>query len=253
MDTWRWYDITHRDHDICNPIGSDRLDELIRLLDLPPRPRVLDIGAGKGELDIRLVERHGARVVAIDRSPYAVADLRRAAAARVPGADLEVLEMDAADHRPADASFDLAICLGATWIHGGLARTLVALSRATRPGGRIVVGHPHWRRPPAPEYLAESGLRLDDAGSIESNVTAGLAVGLHPWLVMASSEAEWDRYETLQWRAAERFLEAHPDDPDAAEVRARVDRERGEYLRWGRDTLGWGAYVFAKPAATQAG
>jgi SAM-dependent methyltransferase len=252
MDTWRWYDITHRDHEICNPISSDRLDELIRLLDLPPRLRVLDIGAGKGELAIRLVERHGARVVAIDRSPYAVADLRRAAAARVPGADLEVLEMDAADHHPADASFDLTICLGATWIHGGLARTLVALARATRPGGRIVVGHPHWRRPPAPEYLAESGLRLDDAGSVESNVTAGLAVGLHPWLVMASSEAEWDRYETLQWRAAERFLEAHPDDPDAAEVRARVDRERSEYLRWGRDTLGWGAYVFAKPAAPRS-
>ena len=155
--------------------------------------------------------------------------------------------MDAADHRAADGAFDITVCLGATWIHGGLARTLVALSRATRPGGRIVVGHPHWRRPPTPEYLAESGLRLDDAGSIEANVAAGLGVGLRPWLVMASSEAEWDRYETLQWRAVERFLAEHPEDPDAAEIRARIERQRSEYLRWGRDTLGWAVYVFARP------
>ncbi len=249
MDTWRWYDITHRDHEICNPLASERLDELIRLTEPGDRPHVLDIGAGKGELAIRLIERHGAHVLAIDRSPYAVGDMRRAAAARAQGADLEVLEMDAADHHPADDSYDITVCLGATWIHGGLARTLVALSRATRAGGRIVVGHPHWRRPPTPEYLAESGMRLDDAGSIETNVAAGLAVGLRPWLVMASSEAEWDRYETLQWRAVERFLAAHPDDPDAGEIRERMDRQRTEYLRWGRDTLGWAVYVFAKPRA----
>jgi SAM-dependent methyltransferase len=178
MDTWRWYDISHRDLQICNPLSSERVDELIRLLDPGTRPRVLDVGAGKGELDIRLVERHGARVVAIDRSPYAVADLRKSAAARIPGADLEVLEMDGADHHPPDDSYDLAICLGATWIHGGLARTLVALARATRAGGRIAVGHPHWRRPPAPEYLEHSGMRAEDWGSIETNVAAGLGVGL---------------------------------------------------------------------------
>ncbi len=247
MDIWRWYDISHRDHAICNPLSSERLDELIRLLDLPPRPRVLDIGAGKGELDLRLIERLGAHVVAIDRSPYAVADLRRGAMARGAGPNLEILEMDAADHRPAEASLDLTVCLGATWIHGGLARTLAALSAATRPGGRVVVGHPHWLHAPSTEYLAYSGMRLEDAGSIEGGVDAGLGVGLRPWLVMESSQAEWDRYETLTWRAVERFLGEHPDDPDAAELRERIDHERTEYLRWGRDALGWAVYVFAKP------
>lgn len=247
MDPWRWYDISHRDHAICNPLASTTLDELIGLLDLPPRPRVLDVGAGKGELDLRLIERHAARVVAIDRSPYAVADLRGAAAARVPPRSLEVLEMDAAEYAARPGAFDLTVCLGASWIFGGLAGTLEALARATRRGGLILVGEPYWRRDPAPDYLEWTGMHADEIGSHAANVATGVRLGLRPWLAFASSRADWDRYETLQWRAVERFLADHPDDADAAETRLRLDRNREEYLRWGRDTLGWSVYLFARP------
>ncbi|MBA2298034.1 MAG: hypothetical protein H0W14_08350 [Actinobacteria bacterium] len=50
---------------------------------------------------------------------------------------------------------------------------------------------------------------------------------------------DWDRYETLHWLAGEEWLHKHPDDPDAAEIRARIERHRERYLRWGRDLLGW--------------
>ena len=48
MDTWKFYAITHADHVVLNPTSPARLDELIGLLDLPPEPRVLDIGCGTG-------------------------------------------------------------------------------------------------------------------------------------------------------------------------------------------------------------
>jgi hypothetical protein len=35
MDRWRYFDITHRDHDIMNPMSSEKLDEMIGLLRLP--------------------------------------------------------------------------------------------------------------------------------------------------------------------------------------------------------------------------
>jgi hypothetical protein len=62
-----------------------------------------------------------------------------------------------------------------------------------------------------------------------------------------SSDDDWDRYETLQWRAAARYADSHPDDRDVPELLTRVEKSRREYLNWGRDTLSWALYLFATP------
>lgn len=43
------------------------------------------------------------------------------------------------------------MCLGASFVFGGLAGTLDALEPAVHPGGHAVVGEPYWRRWPLPE------------------------------------------------------------------------------------------------------
>jgi len=256
MDTWKFYDITHRDHVVCNPTSVAKLDELIGLLDPPAGPRVLDIACGKGEVLLRLAERYGSgpggggfQGVGVDISPFHIAELRAAAAQRIPDADLELLEMGGADYRAEPGSFDLAVCLGASWIFGGHAGTLRALRDTTRPGGQVLVGEPFWRTEPDPAYLASSGLRREEFGTHAGNVVAGVAEGLVPLLALVSNGDEWDRYEALQWRAAGRYAAAHPDDPDVPELLARVERSRHEYLTWGRETLGWALYLFARPPA----
>ncbi len=253
MDTWKFFDVTHRDHVICNPMSLARIDELISLLDLPSRPRVLDVASGKGEFLLRLAERYGGPAgagfsgVAIDISPYVVAELRRGAGARAPGASIEILEQDASAYQPAAASFDLGCCIGASWIYGGHAGTLSALAAAVRPGGQVLVGEPFWRRDPDEGYLTEAGLRRDEFGTHAENVATGERAGLVPLLALVSSGEEWDRYETLQWRATARWVASHPEDPDIPELVERVAQARHAYLTWGRDTLGWALYLFARP------
>jgi SAM-dependent methyltransferase len=259
MDRWTYFAITHADHVVLNPTSPSRLDELIGLLDLPSEPRVLDIGCGTGELLVRLAERHAQRNgstlsdfhgVGVDASPAFLGRARATLAARVPGADIELLEMDGAAYPAAPEAFDLACCLGASWIFGGHRGTLEALARATRRGGLVLAGEPFWQAEPGAEYLASSGMGRDDFGSHAGNVATGESLGLTPLLALVSSGQEWDWYETLQWRAAARHAEQHPDDPDLPELLERVAHARHEYLAWGRATLGWALYLFGKPAAT---
>jgi len=77
MDLWKFFDITHREHVVCNPISIEKLEELIALLSLRPGARVLDIASGKSEFLVRLAERYGIEGVGVDLSPYCIADARR--------------------------------------------------------------------------------------------------------------------------------------------------------------------------------
>jgi hypothetical protein len=65
------------------------------------------------------------------------------------------------------------------------------------------------------------------------------AAGLVPSVLIDSSQDDWDRYETLHWLAAEEWLTKHSGDPDAEEIRTRIEQDRERYLRWQRDLLGW--------------
>jgi SAM-dependent methyltransferase len=255
VESWKFFDITHRDHAVFNPTNPRRLDELVGLLDLPASPQILDIACGKGELLLRTVERYGGRDgagvtgAAIDLSPYFVRDVRAALAARAPAAGMEVHEMDGADYRAEPASFDLAMCLGASWTFGGHLGTLRFLAAAAKPGGQVLVGEPSWMREPDPAYLESARFRRDEFATHQGNVEIGVGEGLEPLLAWVSSGEDWDRYETLQWRAAARYAATHPDDADVPDLLDRVARARHEYLAWGRDTLGWALYLFRRPGA----
>jgi hypothetical protein len=72
------------------------------------------------------------------------------------------------------------------------------------------------------------------------------AAGLAVETLIASSEDDWDRYETLHWRALEEWLAANPDDPDAPEIRHRYEHDRDDYLRRNRDLLGWAIFAARK-------
>ena len=54
----------------------------------------------------------------------------------------------------------------------------------------------------------------------------------------------------FSWRmtaAVEHWLSEHPDDADAASVRQRSAFMRASYVAYGRDTLGFGLYLFRAP------
>lgn len=246
MDTWKFYAITHREHRLMNPMSEEKLQALIELLRLRPGSGVVDVGCGKGEFLVRLAQAYDIVGTGVDLSPYCVADARRIHEQRVPTARLTFVEADGASIVTQSEQFDLATCLGASWVFGGYKETLKALFAKLVDGGWLLVGEPFWRTEPAAEYLRASNLERDSFGSHADNVAAGEDLGLHLAYATVSESSDWDRYEGLQWYAAQQYATENPEDPDLPELMDRVAKQRAGFLRWGRDTLGWAMYLFRR-------
>ena len=155
------------------------------------------------------------------------------------GVTFELGDAATATHEP--ESYDAALCLGASFVYGSLADTVDALAPAVRPGGHVVVGEPYWRRLPLPEDYEDRTRAVDDARGDRPDLRD---VGLPVVSVIASSEDDWDRYETLHWQAVERWLAENADDRGRAPRSGRATSARsGTYLRHERDYLGWAIFV----------
>ena len=247
MDRWKYFDITHKMHLICNPMDKEKFYKLCGLLPLGRGSRVLDIACGKGEFLVRLAELHGASGIGVDLSPYCIRDCERKKQERVPEADLVFVEMDGADYTPEeDEKYHLASCIGASWVYGGYHGTLQALQEMTTPGGWVVVGEPFWKREPSDYYLGSQNMKKEDYGSHVGNLRMGEELGNRCVYTLVSDEDDWDHYETLQWLAAEKYVAENPDDPDNEELLSKVLDGKDAYLREGRNTQGWAIYVFKK-------
>ena len=246
MDRWKYFAITHHDHEILNPLSREKLSEFIGLLDLPRGVRVLDIGCGKGAALLEIVERCGGRGVGVDASPQFLDNARRTCARHGFTDRIDFLLQDGLTYSGPPESFDLAMCMGASWIFGGFRKTLRALAGFVKPGGLVVSGEPFAYH--SPEVLALAGRQLPEHAqtSHAGNVAIGVDEGLVPLYTMVSSHDDWDRYQGLQWRAAERYALEHPDDPDLPEVLQKTRAQRDLYLRSEREELGWALYLFRK-------
>ena len=247
MDRWKFFDIAHREHVFCNPMSVEKFEELIALLRLELNDRVLEIAPGKGEFIIRLAEQYHIDGIGVDLSPYFVSDAKEKQQQRMPNARLRFVEMDGADYEPKPReSFNLVACIGASWIFGGHRGTLKALKEMASPGGWVIVGEPYWRREPTAEYLDIIGESRSAYGAHYENMKVGQELGLTLVYTLVSNQDDWDRYEGLQWYAADKWARENPDDPDVEAVLKRIGENRENYLRWGRETFGWAIYLFKK-------
>lgn len=243
MDMWLYYDVTHRDHTFCNPISAPRVDELGRVLGLGPKTRVLDIACGMGEMLVRWHEQHGISGIGVDLSTAYVEYARQRIAERVPDADLEIVEMDAKEYA-SDERFDVALCIGASWIWDGYEGTIQALRDFVKPGGLVVSGEPFWLAEPCDEYLEAEGITREQFHTEWRCLEIARKHGLSLLWMAGSSLEEWDNYELSQPAAVERFARENPDHPELAEIRAQRERADEIYLRWGRRTMGFANWVF---------
>ena len=234
--TW-WYAVVEAEHEIQNPTSAEKIRLLGERLGLGPESHVLDIASGRGGPALVLGREFDCRLTCVERSPEFVAAARERVAAAGLADRIELVEADAATFEL--DRYDAALCLGATFVYGGLVPTLERLSAAAP---LVAVGEPYWRTwPPPPEAAqdAQPVVAQEEFLPLRETVERAESTGVQVVYLIASSEDDWDRYDSLHWQTLDRWLAANAQHPQAAEFRARGADYRERYLRWQRDALGW--------------
>ena len=237
-----YYAVAERDHAIQDPTSPEKIRELGSLLRLGPESRVLDVACGKAGPALVLAAEFGCRILGVERAEEFVAAGRERIAKAGLTDRIEIVEGDASAYPLEDESWDAALCLGASFVYHDLDGTLAALAPAVRRGGFVAVGEPYWREWPLPPTV-------DDEGwvTLPATVAKFEAAGLAPVGIIAASVDDWDRYESLHWRAIEEWLAENRDDPEAAGIRERHEKNRDDYLAIHRRQLGWAIFAALKP------
>ncbi|MEV7099715.1 methyltransferase domain-containing protein [Amycolatopsis sp. NPDC051045] len=244
MDLPRSFTIRESSHRIHNPLTSRKLAVLGEALNPAPGARVLDLACGSGELLCTWARDHRITGTGVDISTLFLAAARaRAIELKVAG-QVSFTHGDASNH-VADEPVDIGSCVGATWIGGGVAGTVELLRRSLRPGGVMLIGEPYWRREPPDQATVEGchATSEDDFLFLPELLEQFGELGCDVVEMVLADQDSWDRYVAAQWLNTRRWLDAHPDDELAEQMRAELTAAPVRHARYQREYLGWGVFA----------
>ena len=215
-----WHELVEKDHVIQNPTSAEKIRLVGEYLRLGPGDRVLDIACGKAGPAIVLAQAFGCRIHGIEvRAAFADEGRARIAAAGLEGlVDIEVADASKADL----GSYDVALCIGAAFVWGDIGDAARALAPLAP---RIAIGEP---------FARAIGTEVEGCVDLPATVARFESAGIQLTGMVAASQDDWDRYESLHWRAAVE----HGGDHVLATHREHVARH---FVR--REDLGWAIFT----------
>lgn len=244
MDIPRIFNISESAHRIHNPFTPDKLATLGAALRLASGARVLDLGSGSGEMLCTWARDHGIIGLGVDMSQLFSAQAKLRAQELGVAGRVEFIHGDAAGY-VAGEKVDLAACVGATWIGGGVAGAIALLAQSLRAGGIILIGEPYWRQSPPTEEIAQGcqAHAISDYLLLPELLASFGELGYDVVEMVLADQDGWDRYEAAKWLTLRRWLAANPDDELAKEVRAQLTSEPTRYATYTREYMGWGVFA----------
>jgi SAM-dependent methyltransferase len=236
--------IRESSHRIHNPFTSEKLAALGHALRLSPGTSMLDLACGSGEMLCTWARDHGLTGTGVDISSVFIGAARARAAELDVANRVNFIHGDAAGYiatKPAD----VASCIGATWIGGGVAGTVDLLRQSLGPGGMMLIGEPYWRRVPTDQATVAgcAGVGAEDWLPLPELIESFGQLGCDVVEMVLADQDSWDRYIAAQWLNIRRWLDANPHDELADEMRAELASSRTRHVRYRREYLGWGVFA----------
>jgi SAM-dependent methyltransferase len=244
MNIPRIFNITESAHRIHNPFTPEKFATLGAALRLKKGDRILDLGSGSGEMLCTWARDYGVIGTGVDMSEL-FSEQAKLRAVELGVADkVKFIHGDAAGY-VSDEKVDVAACVGAAWIGGGVAGTIELLARSLRAGGIILIGEPYWRQLPPTKDVAKECLAtsISDFLILPELLASFGRLGYDVVEMVLANQDGWDRYEAAKWLTMRRWLEANPGDELAKEVRAKLTSEPERHAAYTREYLGWGVFA----------
>jgi SAM-dependent methyltransferase len=228
------FEALHHLHKICNPMRPEDLSMVIDRLGPTDRTHAIDVACGHGDLLLKMAQRAAISGVGVDLSPWVLLRARdRAEQAQLLGSlEWWLGDGKAVPHQP---SWDVATCLGASWIWHGFEGTARALTARLRPGGRLAIGDLRLRDAADRDRLPAAGLQEMAAVATRDEQTATLTgLDLEVISEMVAPDEAWEQYHQTVVQSAASYAVEHPN-ADFRELAATwmedFQRDR-EYLTW---------------------
>ena len=244
MDIPRIFTIRESSHRIHNPFTPVKLAILGQALSLTPGAVALDLASGSGEMLCTWARDPGISGTGVDLSTVFTRQARSRATELGVTDRVTFIHGEAAGY-VADEPVDLAACVGATWIGGGVAGTVDLLRRSLRAGGVMLIGEPYWRQEP-PDRDTVEGCDVTDKEefrALPELIEQFGALGCDVVEMVLADQDSWDRYQAAQWLNLRSWLDRNADDDMAGEVRAELATGPARYARYTREYLGWGVFA----------
>ncbi len=204
---------------------------------LPPRPAILDVGCGGGAQTLALAALTPGTILAVDRYPPFVEEVRERAAARGLSDRVTAVVGDMKALGLPPASFDLVWCEGAIFVLG-FETGLRTFGPLLRDPGVVVLTEATWLQPveqvpsDVRAFWTEAYPAITD---VEGNLALARRAGFAPLAHFTLPEEGWAAYVDPLEAHMNEVLAANPGDPDAEEAARRERREFAmfrEHLRW---------------------
>lgn len=186
----------HKDLDLLAP-GDDTLtrEAFHRILPLPDKPKILDIGCGTGRSTFVLAEAcPGAKILAVDTHQPFLDKL--AVGAKERGLDIATrcLSMDALEGEVDEESVDLIWSEGAAYIMG-FEEALKSWRGLLKEDGAMVVSELCWLTDDPPEDVQEFWAKeYPNMASVEETVDRASKAGFRVFDKIVLPEGAWESY-----------------------------------------------------------
>jgi len=239
MDYFDLISISTRNTAIMNPTTPEKVVRAGEMARLTAGEQVIEFGCGYATVLALWGERFGISGRGIDIREYACEraeeTLRRAGLSE----RIAISCADLGEETP-DREYDLAACVGSSHIWGGFSAALSAMAEWLAPAGRIVIGERYWAKESVPPSFSREWSEVLTEYEIFSEAREA---GFEVRGVFRASPEDWDTYESSNWGGLLEWLEEHPKDPEAGEVREYLHRIQDEYAGYGREYMGFALYV----------
>lgn len=224
---------------VKSPATPLKLVTLGKIVGLSPGSRVIDFGCGQGEALALWAQYFGITGVGIDIFQVHCERAVNRLAEHGLTKQIEIVCMNAAEYLFEERSYDVASCIGASFIWADFRGAILRMRDAIHAEGRLIIGEPYYTRSDVPPELTEyEGHCHTEPELFEIAREEGFEIG---YIARASAD-DWDRY-AANWCDDIKRIKAIPDPTERQELWRRLHHSQDMYIKYRRVLEGWGMYV----------